>query len=112
MPNNSRPQPQFRMQKGEDVPPALQPNRPEPIRMPSPAELGLGCATAPKTDAVNWGDIRQRMERLNVSGFQLDRIPSGYRFTCVVPASGGLQRLTAEAVTEAEAIHQALARAE
>jgi len=95
------------MQKGDD-PPAPSTARPEPLRMPSPAELGLGGPARPVADAVDWTDVRRRMERLGVSGFQLDRTATGFRFTCVF----GTRRLTADALTEAEAIHQALARAE
>lgn len=100
------------MQKGEDAAPALLPVRPDPLRMPSPTELGLSGTAAPKVDAVDWGDIRRRMERLNVTSFQLDRVSAGFRFTCVVPTANGPKRLNADAITEAEAIQQALARAE
>lgn len=100
-------QPQFRMQKGDDSP-ALPPVRPEPLRMPSPAELGLGSTARAQTEAVDWADVRRRMERLGVTGFQLDRTATGFRFTCVVDT----RRLSADAPTEAEAIHQALARVE
>src|SRR5262245_22898081 len=99
------------MQKG-DEPPALPPVSPDPLRMPSPAELGLGKTARPAVDAVDWADVHRRMERLGVTGYQMDRTDSGFRFTCVVSAAGCPRRLTAEAVTEAEAIHQALARAE
>lgn len=95
------------MQKGDDSP-ALPTVRPEPLRMPSPAELGLSSTAIPQTEVVDWADVRHRMERLGVTGFQLDRTATGFRFACVV----GDRRLTADAPTEAEAIHRALARAE
>jgi len=95
------------MQKGDESS-ALPPVRQDPLRMPSPAELGLGQTARPAGDAIDWADVRRRMERLGVTGFQLDRTPTGYRFICVV----GARHLTADAVTEAEAIQQALARAE
>jgi hypothetical protein len=104
-------QPQFRMQKGDD-PPALPTVRQEALRMPSPGELGLGATAAAKTSPVDSADVRRQMERLGMTNVQLERTSTGYRVTCVVPAADGPRRLTADAVTEAEAIHQALARAE
>ena len=68
--------------------------------------FGIGCALAVMYSIYLGG------YRAAVKDFQLDRTASGFRFACVVTTADGSRRLTADAVTEAEAIHQALARAE
>ena len=103
-------QPTVRMQM--DDPPAApsDPVRPVALTMPSPAELGLGGP--PCTKAIDWADVRRRLDRLGATGFDLQKLPSGFRVTFEVPSSIGQQRAQAEAADEADAIHRALAQIE
>lgn len=99
-------QPKFRAQMDE-----LPSARPEPLRMPSPAELGLGPRGKPAE--IDWSDVRQRLHRLDVTSFHLQKLPDGgFRFSCVVPTQAGARKVEAESVGEADAIDQALGRAE
>jgi len=86
---------------------------PRPIlRMPSPEELGLRLPPATNRE-VDWNHVRQRVHALNLTSFHMQKLPEGgFRFVCFVPTNAGERRVQAEAVYEAEAIHQALSQAE
>ena len=83
--------------------------RAAPIIMPSPDQLGLGAKA--KSVEVNWDEVRDRMQRLKVTSFHLQKLSNGFRFICALPGGPGRQ-VQAEAATEAEAIQGALAKAE
>ena len=78
--------------------------------MPAPELLGLGGKGEPRD--VNWTVVRQRLERLQISSFHLQRISTGFRFSCAVPGRGPIQQVSAEGANEADAIDSALAQAE
>ena len=82
----------------------------QPLRMPSPDELGVGPKSRAKD--VDWSGVRDRMKALSVSSFHLQKLEGGYRFTCVVPVAGERRKIEADGLTEAEAIDLALSRAE
>ena len=132
LPNRSPTQtPSFRQQPVNDPPvqtvirgvssdqqrPAPAPQRglpPEPIRIPSPEQLGV-AAPRPKDPGLDWVAIRKRLDELGAVGFQLEQLPSGgYRFICHLPtaAFGQTQGVEVQAPSEAEAVSQCLARAE
>lgn len=97
--------------QGQDNEAATRPNLP-PLPMPTPEELGLG-AKSNRTGEVDWTGVRQRLERVSASSFHLQKVSTGFRFSCVVPnAAGERRRVEAEAASEAEAIDRALALAE
>jgi hypothetical protein len=87
------------------------PARPLRLQMPSPAELGLGART--EGTEVDWSTVRQRLRRLDVTTFALQKLPdSKFNFRCIVPTVQGPRRLEAEAAGEAEAIDRVLTQAE
>lgn len=103
------PRARVRMQM-DDAAPAAHPEV-APLRSPSPQQLGF--AAKKKSVEVNWDDVGQRLRRLKIASFQLQKLPNGqgFRFICALPGGPGRQ-VQADAVTEAEAIDQALAQAE
>jgi hypothetical protein len=103
---------------GEPNRPAPAPVRalpPEPVRIPSPEQLGV-AAPRPRDPNLDWESIRKRLHALGAVSFQLDTLPAGggFRFVCHLATAefGQTQGIAGQASTEAEAVNQALARAE
>jgi hypothetical protein len=79
-----------------------------PLEMPPPEALGV---PVPAT-AVDWTDVRVKLDRLGATGFALERLPEGgYRFACRVPSADGVRAVEGRAATEAEAVRRALEQA-
>jgi len=86
------------------------PTRLENLQMPSPEALGIQRI---RPVEVDWINVRKRLERLSITSVHLSKLPGGgFRFVCVVPALDRPQKIETEALTEAEAIDQALRQAE
>jgi hypothetical protein len=83
-----------------DEPPAAKPLPP----MPTPEQLGI---EVPK--AMNWSDLRIKLDRLGASGFQLMQHSDGWRFSCGLP---GGRTLEGRGNTDADAVMQALRQVE
>jgi hypothetical protein len=87
-----------------------------PIVLPSPAQLGLvRIQNAPREPGIDWDSTRQRLKDLRAVNFGFDQLPEGgSRFVCNLATTelGGMHRIEAQAATEAEAVRQALAKAE
>jgi hypothetical protein len=79
-----------------------------PLEMPPPERFGLGRAAVREVD---WNIVSRRLEALNITKFHVQRVPGGFRFSCVLPGAPGV-RIEADGLTEAEAIELALNRAE
>lgn len=104
--------PKARVRMQMEEPQAASPRPQEqPLQMSSPEKLGV--IAKKRTDEVNWDEVRQRLQRLKVASFHLQKLPNGqgFRFICALPGGPGRQ-VNAEASTEAEAIDQALAQVE
>lgn len=80
-----------------------------PLEIPPPETFGLGRAAS--REDVDWVVVSKRLHNLRVTKFHSQRVPGGYRFTCVLPGNPGV-RIEADGLTEAEAIDLALSRAE
>jgi hypothetical protein len=83
----------------------------QPVKLPTPEQVGVSAKK--RVAEVNWDDVRQRLQRLKIASFHLQKLPNaqGFRFICALPGGPGKQ-VQAEALTEVEAIDQALAQAE
>lgn len=96
--------------RGNDTP-APPPPLP-PLRLPKPAALGIAAAVASEV-AVDWADVRGRMERLGAVGFAFEKTAAGlFRVTCLMPTAvpDAPHRIGAEADSEGEAVRLALSR--
>jgi hypothetical protein len=76
-----------------------------PAPIPTPEELGIGAAPR-QPDTLDWAAARRRMKDLGVSGFKLEQVAGGTRFTCWV----GDRTVQADGATEAEAVALCLDR--
>jgi hypothetical protein len=78
--------------------------------MPPPEQLGIAAP-----GAIDWAAVHQRLDRLGVTCFQMDRpVSGGCHIVCLVPSRqpGQHRRVEAQAATQAEAIRVVLDRAE
>lgn len=105
----------------EDAPPA-----PKLVSLPSPSALGIlpaaQTSAAPKSapsvpapaTPIDWNATHQRLRQLGAVGFHLDRAPEGgYRVLCVLTGHGkSTQAIEGVGPTEADAVAQAMSRAE
>ncbi len=86
------------------------------VRIPSPEQLGIAAAPPlPGASGLDWGSIRKQLHDLGAVSFRVDPLPDGgTRFVCQLATAefGQTQSIEAEAGTEAEAVRQALAKAE
>ncbi len=82
--------------------------------VPSGGVERISTRTVRVVKKVDWGAVRARLHELGAVGFHLDTLPDGScRFVCQLATAvfGQTQCIEARAPTEAEAVHQALARA-
>src|SRR5579871_6674697 len=99
---------QFRMQAAEEQAPR---RTLPPLAVPSADQFGLGAKN--RVAEVDWSNVRRRLATLSVASFHVQKAPSGFRCTIVVPSGNGERRkIECEAETDADAIEQALAQAE
>jgi hypothetical protein len=107
---NTTPKLRVRGQIG-DAPEESAPHQAQPLKLPTPEQVGISAKK--RVAEVNWDDVRQRLQRLKIASFHLQKLPNaqGFRFICALPGGPGKQ-VQAEALTESEAIDQALAQAE
>lgn len=83
--------------------------------MPSPEELGIARPPTPQTSGDGqWEAAHRRLRQLGAICYRLDRLPQGYRFTCLLPTASETRshRVEAQAATEAEAVLLVLDQAE
>ena len=103
------PKPFVRLQ---DPGPATLPTSGGRLVMPPPEHFGLATpvaqALAPApVEAVDWNQVRARLQKVGSVGFHLDKVGQGHRFIVYLP-----NPVEAVAESEGAAIHQALAQAE
>jgi hypothetical protein len=100
-----------RMQNGEEGMPALSAVNVAALEMPAPDQFGLGARY--RRGDVDWSAVRNRLSALAITSFHLQRLPDGFRFTCLVPSGTDRPRkIESEGDTDAEAIDRALCQAE
>jgi hypothetical protein len=82
-------------------------DRPAALRIPTPEELGIGgTKLVSGNEAVDWSMVERKLDAAGVTGFQVDKTTSGYRFTCQL-ASG---TVTGRGETRGEAVRNAVAQ--
>jgi hypothetical protein len=82
-------------------------DRPPAVRIPTPEELGLGPAKLVAGDEpVDWSMIERRLDAAGVTGFQVEKTTTGFRFTCQLPAGA----VAGRGATKGEAVRSALAQ--
>jgi hypothetical protein len=103
-----------RGQSSDDVEP-----RPIHLQLPPPEQLGIRLSPRPAGQAdepvLDWVAIHQRLDRLGVSCFQIDRsTPGTCRVTCLMPTGrpGQQRRIEARAATVGEAVLLVISSAE
>jgi hypothetical protein len=75
------------------------------LAMPGPEAFGIRLGAKEETP-LDWNQLRQQLDKLGASSFQLDKQGAGYRFACRLP-SGSLEGIGA---SEGEAVRIALAK--
>lgn len=81
----------------DDAPPA--------VHIPTPEELGISTTKIVAGDEpLDWAMVERKMDRSGVTGFQLERSESGFRFTCRLATGTVVGRGT----TKGEAVRSAL----
>ncbi len=74
-----------------------------PLAVPSADQFGLGAKN--RVAEVDWSNVRRRLATLSVASFHVQKAPSGFRCTIVVPSGNGERRkIECEAETDADAI--------
>lgn len=76
------------------------------LAMPGPEAFGIRLGKKDDTP-LDWNDLRQKLEQLGVSSFQLEKHGEGFRFACRL-TSGVIEGLGA---SEGEAVRAAFAKA-
>src|SRR5262245_12202238 len=110
----ARPRPIVRAVSPDEPSAPLPVPRHEPLRIPSPEQLGV-TAPAPANSVVDWNDMHRRLDRLSALSRNVETLPQGgYRFTLHLPTAvpDRTHRVEAEAAGEAEAVLAALQKAE
>jgi hypothetical protein len=82
-------------------------DRPPAVRIPTPEELGIGRAQLVSgNEPVDWSMVERKLDAAGVTGFQVEKTTTGYRFTCQL-ASG---TVTGRGETRGEAVRSAVAQ--
>ena len=77
------------------------------IRIPTPEELGIGERKLVNGDeSLDWNMVERRLDAAGVSGFQVEKNTTGFRFTCQLPTGS----ITGRGTSKAEAVRNALAQ--
>jgi len=113
------PAPTVRGQIGDEAQPPLVPRpaeqRPAPLVMPPPEQLGVASARPAAADSPDWAVVHHRLDLLGACSIQLDKLGrGGCRFTCLLPTGtpDRFHRVESQAATAAEAVRLALDDAE
>ena len=73
--------------------------------MPAPESFGIRLGAKNDTP-LDWNQLRQQLDRLGASSFQLEKQGDGYRFACRLPSG----MLEGNGATEAEAVRVAMSK--
>jgi hypothetical protein len=80
---------------------------PTTLKIPAPEELGIRLGgSEQRQDRLDWDQLRQRLDRLGASSFQLEKRGNGFYFECKLPTG----EVEGVGTTEAEAVCAALDR--
>jgi hypothetical protein len=75
------------------------------IRIPTPEELGIGTAKLIGGDEpLDWNMVERRLDAAGVTGYQVEKVAGGFRFTCQLSAGA----VTGRGASKAEAVRNAL----
>ena len=59
----------------DDTPPA--------VRIPTPEELGISRVKVATTDEpLDWSMVERKLDAVGATGYQMEKTPDGFRFTC------------------------------
>lgn len=82
-------------------------DRPPAVRIPTPEELGIGGTNLVRGDEpVDWSMVERKLDAAGVTGFQVEKAATGYRFTCQLPSGA----VTGRGATRGEAVRNAVAQ--
>jgi hypothetical protein len=84
--------------QNDDGPPA--------VRIPTPEELGIGTKLVRDDAPLDWNMVERRLDAAGVTGFQVEKTDTGFRFTCQLPSGA----VTGRGGSKAEAVRNALAQ--
>jgi hypothetical protein len=116
------PRPIVRAQNDDDGRPTPRPvaieQRPTPLQLPSPEQLGVSAdstpaANAARPTAANWAALHQRLEQVGATCFHKERLASGLcRVTCLIPTGqpDRQRRIEVQAASEMEALDLTMAQ--
>jgi hypothetical protein len=81
----------------------------EPIRFPSPDQLGI-ARPSDAAGTTDWSAVHRQLDRLGALCVHLEKVEGGCRFTCLLPTTHPerTHRVEAVAGSEAEAVRLAL----
>jgi hypothetical protein len=81
----------------------------EPLRLPSPDQLGIASPSG-AAGTTDWTAVHQQLDRLGALCVHLEKVEGGCRFTCLLPTAQPerTHRVEAVASSEAEAVRLAL----
>lgn len=80
-------------------------DRPLSIRIPTPEELGIGAKKLVAGDEpVDWAMVERKLDAAGLTGFQIEKTTTGFRFTCQLPSGA----VTGRGATKGEAVRNAL----
>jgi hypothetical protein len=107
--------PVIRAQSGDDSGSHPVANKPAPLQMPSPEQMGLKAVSPSDLEHADWIDAHRRLDRIGAQSFFVERLAGGgCHFCCVLPSKDAehIHRIEVRAATEDEAVRLALAEAE
>jgi len=82
-------------------------DRPVALRIPTPEELGIGSAKlVAGNESIDWSMVERKLDAAGVTGFQVEKTTSGYRFICQSPTG----TVAGRGATRGEAVRNALAQ--
>jgi hypothetical protein len=84
------------------------------LQIPTPQQLGLTTPAAPQAAAIDWARVHQKLDQLGATCFQVTKLTSGVRVTCLLPTvqPDRSHRIETEASSETEAVRLALQQAD
>jgi hypothetical protein len=80
---------------------------PPAVRIPTPEELGVASSKIVTGDeSVDWSMVERRVKAIGATGYSIDKIADGFRFTCQLPTGP----VSGRGATKGEAVRSVLAQ--
>lgn len=77
------------------------------VRIPTPEELGLATNKVVSGDeSIDWTMVERRLDVVGATGHQIEKIATGFRFTCQLPSGP----VSGRGATKGEAVRSTLAQ--